>query len=505
MCLNKVAVRDYYRLVTGKGFGRVDYFPCGHCPACRQASANRRARRIRYHQPKGYTPYFVTLSYKDSSVPFVSRHDLLEAYSLSLDFKKYPDHIVPVSVYRDTSLIRSFGKTKLVKTPRNCIDVLPVDFSRYDFLSIKDLPTVRHCPPGRDPWFDVDKISVAYTPDSQKFLKRLRRFLTYYYGNKYRFTYYFCPEYGPTFSRFHMHYLIWFPSFLSQAKVRVLVRKAWPYADPRRTSQFTEVVKDSSSRYVASYINCDASVPQFLQENFKLRPSHSLAFGLYNDIFSLSSIISSFRQGSFRYNSTYIKKDGTISSVDLYYPKCVLYRYFPKVKGYSRLSRDTLFRLYIYPEKYLTHVPSYHRTTETGDPLYCTSLVDVYGIPIYMTDFECRNYIRRINYAYDEFALFGFDRFDFVRFVLDYLDGLSLDYYKNSQLGVSVFDSLFSFINLHDVCRGIVTNDTIYPLISEYSYDQLLPNNNPLDVSMSLNLIDQFNDNIKQRKISLLN
>ena len=64
MCTNTQLVYNKYI----KRFVRVN---CGHCPACQQAAANKRAARIRNNASYGTLPLSVTLTYSNDFVPHV--------------------------------------------------------------------------------------------------------------------------------------------------------------------------------------------------------------------------------------------------------------------------------------------------------------------------------------------------------------------------------------------------------------------------------------------------
>lgn len=56
------------------------YVPCGTCPSCLAAKANKRASLIRSTNPEGTTCYFVTLTYSNDFLPYVDLNELIRCY-----------------------------------------------------------------------------------------------------------------------------------------------------------------------------------------------------------------------------------------------------------------------------------------------------------------------------------------------------------------------------------------------------------------------------------------
>ena len=70
MCVNQ-------RWIVNKYNGKDFYVKCGHCEACLQEKAAKRATRIRNQVPiSGQMCLFVTLTYAPDSVPWVFKADL---------------------------------------------------------------------------------------------------------------------------------------------------------------------------------------------------------------------------------------------------------------------------------------------------------------------------------------------------------------------------------------------------------------------------------------------
>lgn len=494
MCTSKVYIKDKYR---PNHFG--NYFPCGKCKACKQQAAARRSRRIRYHRLDGYTPYFITLSYDNQFIPYIKRHELIDYhYEYLKALKSDPNASYDLPIYRQKKVewkgnkrVISFNEAPIayhtIKTP-------------YPFSSFSDLRGVCKILKNKERREIPYKISVAYSPDAQGFFKRLRSYMDYYFGkNKIALKYFYAPEYGPTTQRFHIHLLVWFPSWLSEYKVRFMCRKSWPYQTYYDDDNDVQIARDPSN-YLASYVNCSNNVSDFLQKEFRLRPSHSLAFGFDNRFFGLEQVLNAWRNGQFKYPIVRSDKNGLLFEDTVYYPQYVINRYFPKIKGYSRLTRTKVRDIMSHPTKYIRcEAPTGH-LTPSGIPLYYSPIIDRYGQSIAFTLDEARYLINRILNTYDRFYKpLGYSYAYYVNTVIDYNDSLSQYMYKESQTSLAS-NGIYEFYNLSDIHTDRIRNDTIFSLCDSLSDDSLDPNKFPQEIAMTVYYTDKFNSNIKQRK-----
>lgn len=515
MCVNKVYVRDLFHPRRG------NYFSCGRCPACLQARANKRSVRIAHHNPAGFIPYFVTLGYSNKSIPYVRISDLKEFQRLHQQGQLPLDAQLPV--YRDTVFCRR-GSSKLKKRPDTVVGFVDfTPFSSYYAIDNAGFSGLR-TKVGKDKFvYDTDKISIAFASDSQKFVKRLRRTLELAHGSDVPISYYYAPEYGPTTQRYHAHYLIWFPSYITENKVKRFIHKAWPFENPNRT--VIEVARNASS-YVSAYINCSADVSEYLRNAFPLRPSHSLAFGYEKDLFDLPTVLSSYFRGrNFKFISVGRDANGCLVETPTFYPQYVVSRFFPKFKGFSRLTRSKVVDALANPEKYFTFsklspkdyfeigrqysIYSYRDRVVTRDGdldvAKATRLVDVYGVPVFMTDTERLTTIGVINRAYARFAELGYNRLDFANIVYDYYVGRASALYADSQSHFNPIDNVLQFFNLPQVVNGKVNSDTVLRVLSTLPLGfEIGCNSLPDEVQLTKKLIDKFNKYIKIRKINSL-
>lgn len=500
MCVNKVYVRDYLRA------SRVgNYFACGRCPACLQSRADRRSRRIRYHTPEGFTSYFVTLTYSNKFVPYARKSDMLKQNESFFSSDGKSCDLLRVPIYRDYDF-RYYGKKKFIK--RNSDSV--VGYSRfvdspYDVSQMSGITYTHH---GKVVFHDSDKISVSFTPDSQNFLKRLRKNLSVSFGKIIPISYYSAPEYGPTNQRFHLHFLLWFPSCFSEWQVRSFCSKAWPYADRNKDSKFCEVARNPAS-YLASYVNCSSDVSLCLQRSFPLRPSHSLDFGVSSDLFSFQNVFDTWqKKKQFGFELSYVGSDGRPVQTFVRYPQYITFKYFPKFKGFSRINRDKIVNALINPEKFFSLSSSPSRFTENSLDIYPLLLGNSWNPFFEFSKYESRYTILRINRAYDlYFRPLGYERFDFANLVVDFWDDYYNNLYYESQQNLNSFLNLQAFYNIGSVHRGEISNESIKNVLDsavDFPENFFDPNSFVQEISESVRLTNKYDKNIKQRKLNCL-
>lgn len=324
MCLSPVKIQTD---LSRPWLHRTMYVPCGKCAVCRQKKANARTQKILSEQIRNgkYLTLFVTLTYDNEHIPYIKKSEIENARSLF--------------VYRGN---------------------LPIAYFRPEILQKNDLPFMenptKNLMPlmkkvnGKNIPFDNDKVSVCLYSDLQKFIKRLRINLQRKYGIKFR-SYYACSEYGKSSHRAHFHVLL-------QAKrefidtIEHCVRQSWTFCDWNKLETPIEIAKNAAS-YVSGYVSKLSSLPPFLRcKEFKPSFSHSQSFGLNRSDFEISSILQKIDTGNFdvpvKYES--IRGKNAIESY-LPLPRYVLYRYFPPIKGLSKLSTSQLFEICLRPEK----------------------------------------------------------------------------------------------------------------------------------------------------------
>lgn len=363
--------------------GRKMYVKCGKCPACLQEKAFARAQRIKNHAKPEYMNLFCTFTYCNQCVPYFDFKELVsspvlyskrdtyktkyfdedsafasgvfddvECLSLSEDTDSGFSEGQPykmVNVYRNSRVYHarcsSDYSTKLVrKHERVLLGSFPVKYPECDTTPYKYLRNSHST-----------RVGVCFYPDFQNFLKRLRQNLNRKkeYANLKLRGYYVCTEFGPTTQRPHLHAVISTENTEKEIEVwKCAIAEAWAFDNHNRAAKFCEIAKDASS-YVSSYVNCASYVPAVFQQSRTFRPSHhySKGYGFGNSSFSLSKILQAFEAGSLRYLRGHLK-DGSYAVDSCLFPKYVVHRFFPKFKGYCRLTCNEIESILLRPEKY---------------------------------------------------------------------------------------------------------------------------------------------------------
>lgn len=373
MCSHKTKIK--------KDDGRIFFVNCGKCSACQQAKANRIAAKIESNKIKdgNHINLFITLTYANEFLPYIKRDDLLQVVdSFSEGYRR---NYIPV--YRDYKVRRSRSKNFLSSTETfmqnywsegyqlhngimysdkvyedgSQIDyfTLPPDFVEGDVDILKhidELPNYRVCTfeNGKKEWIPnvEDKIGVCLMSDMQNFWNRFDKNLKRkynYYGEYSRFSTF---EYGEVTFRPHIHAVLQIEAD-AYAKVYQAIIDSWKYSDYDRLSRGIEIEKHASS-YVASYLVKSTDCPYlFTHSVFKPRYSFSHHAGLARPEFSLSSLVARIKARDLHYYKQ-VRKNGVLTTVRSLLPISVISYYFPKIKGFNKLSSDELARIYASPE-----------------------------------------------------------------------------------------------------------------------------------------------------------
>ena len=318
----------HQREITNKYTGHKLYVKCGHCESCLQEKAAYRVSRIKAQSSPDYDTVMVGLTYRRHCAPYVLRDD---AYKFSKGL------LSSLPVYRDTS----FRKVR-----QNA--VYDIDYSVTEGqVKLCDIDFVSKCSMQntRDLRGDPGKIGVTYYPDVQKFLARLRLNLKRNFNFNHEFKAFCCSEYGAGriegkgIFRPHFHLLFWIPKGTFEV-FRSAVVSSWPFGDLQNFPRSIERTYKASS-YVASYVNCGSDFPNFLKLYFPPKHSYSKGFGMSNKLFSLASVLEKFYRGHL---TLFVQKSDKVGMpvYELPFPKYVIHRYFPKFKGYNRITPTSL-------------------------------------------------------------------------------------------------------------------------------------------------------------------
>lgn len=449
MCVNGKYVYNRY-------IRRTLFVDCGKCPACKQAKAARRASRIRNNIKNGEIALFLTLTYRNEYVPYVWIKDVA-------------DGVNELEVYREKTvrLVRSkIGyRQKYAVGKGELIDKFLVDYPfRYED---EKYPVLR----GRK-----DRMGVLYYRDLQNFIKRLRINLKRDYGYEGVFTFFACSEYGPSTGRPHFHALIFIrPS--DEKMFRTAIVKSWPFADSSRTAKYIEVARDAAS-YVSSYVNCSSNIPSFLQSG-KFAPKHSYSkgFGLAHPAFQLSNILAQVDNGTCGYSKLQ-NRNGVKCIVDVPIPEYVINRYFPKLKGFTRLAPDTLAELLQRPSRLF----EFRRELDYSDD-------DLHRLSIRLA--HCLHYYLNVT---------GRSPLDYANDYLKVWRVRSSYCLRHSFDDVKPIDFGAFYENINEYVCGHVRSFSLDECNLSYYVED--PNEQPWRVKMTNNLLDLYIKMQKQRKVT---
>lgn len=395
MCTNKRKIRNKYT-------GNELYVKCGHCPACLQEKASYRVSRIKSNDSMDTDVLLVSLTYRRHDVPYIRRSEAFDfSRGLSSSLNVYRDND-----YRKVRQNASYDiNYKLISGTKV---ISSVDYiKQMDFHHCKDLVHKPGC------------IGVTYYPDLQHFLARLRLNLKRNFSYDKSFKVYSCSEYGSKSHRPHFHLLFWIPKGFSEV-FRSAIVSSWPYGDISKWRDKAVQVAFSASSYVASYVNCGSDFPPFLQQYFPPKHSYSKDFGFGNRLFQLPFILEKFKRGTLSYNLQKVE-NGLPTIVNVPFPKYVVHRYFPQIKGYNRIPPSSLCSVleriakpFVFNEELRPLGSSFY---EYGSSLDFSSLCSVYkpdsvddynfvnqmAFPVYYSDEEFYRYGVRLSNAYRRF------------------------------------------------------------------------------------------------------
>ena len=348
MCVNK-------REIT-LSTGRTMYFNCGHCPACQQEKAIKRSDRIRWQkQDKDLVPWFFVLSYDNKYIPYIRQSEFD-------DFVNKRSTVLPV--HRDFDCkwrqktnkegIRTYEKRDipLVK-PLAVLEASDFEYYGYkfDFDIYKNykLPLIRKWI-SRDKVIHIaDKSSVAWYSDVQNFIKRHKSYLTKKYEDEGKFfnpvvenyKYFVCTEYGEEAQRCHIHVVLWTPE-ISQDEILDSISQAWLYCDRSRIAERFGRAYDPAS-YVASYVNSRSSATTFYRyaKPFMCKHKISQDFGFAEDSFSAESLFQMYLR---RDCHVFVQRvrERKLTTDSIIVPKYVVSRFFPKYRGFHRLTSNEI-------------------------------------------------------------------------------------------------------------------------------------------------------------------
>ncbi len=324
-CFNPLILRD--------SRGYPFQVPCGKCFACQNNKRSSLSLKLRLEEYTSKYCYFLTLTYDDDHLPLFS----LGRDTCATEFIRVYPHSERL---RSDSLISDF-----------CSDLFEFDSSFVDkmdyysdFVLNYERKFNKHCVYGHGLY------ALLYYRDIQLFLKRLRKHIFKYYGEKIRL--YVIGEYGTKSLRPHWHCLLFFnSSTLSQAfedceNVGTTSRECYC---PRFLRPFWKFGICDSKRtngecynYVSSYVNQSSNFPKLLVLLSNQKAYHSVHLG---QILPLESFISAIQKGDFSFfeRQFYIDVYGSQNPYSVW--RSYYSRWFPKFTSSGSLSFEQTYRV----------------------------------------------------------------------------------------------------------------------------------------------------------------
>ena len=326
-------VKCFNPLVLHDPKGYPFQIPCGRCVACQNNKRSSLSLKLRLEEYTSKYCYFVTLTYDDEHLPLFS----VGSDSLAQDFLR----IYPYTErLRNDSLISDF-----------CSDFYDYDndfIDKMDYYCSFVLQYEQRY--GKSCVYGHGLYALLYYRDVQLFLKRIRKHILKYYGEKIRF--YIIGEYGTKSLRPHWHCLFFFDSSpLSQAfedcvNVGTTKRECWC---PRFLRPFWEFGIIDSKRtngeaynYVSSYVNQSSNFPKLLVLLSNQKAYHSIQLG---QILPKESFISAIQKGDFSFfeRQFYVDSFGVKNPYSVW--RSYYSRFFPKFTCSSQLSFEETYRV----------------------------------------------------------------------------------------------------------------------------------------------------------------
>lgn len=324
-CLHPLVLRDPR--------GYPYQVPCGKCVACLNNKRSSLSLKLRLEEYTSKYCYFLTLTYDDDNLPLFS---LGRDTSVTEFIRLYPFS----ERMRSDSLISDFC-SDFYEFDNDFIDKM--DYYS-DFVLNYERMYGKHCVYGHGLY------ALLYYRDIQLFLKRLRKHIFKYYGEKIRF--YVIGEYGTKSLRPHWHCLLFFnSSSLSQAfedcenvgttarpcYCPQFLRPLWEFGicDSKRTN-------GEAYNYVSSYVNQSSNFPKLLVLLSNQKAYHSILLG---QILPQESFVSAIQKGDFSFfeRQFYVDSFGVENPYSIW--RSYYSRFFPKFTCSGQLTFEQTYRV----------------------------------------------------------------------------------------------------------------------------------------------------------------
>lgn len=442
----------YRRYITNPYTGHWLTVSCGRCPACQQSKAIQRTNRIRNNYDeinKNMMVLFCTFTYRNSCVPYFNQFDFNDTgiFEVKRDSK--------VRYVRIPG--KRYGRKSFKKTELLCEldpEVFPKDVKFKSLRSFSQSSAV-----------NIERVGVVYNPDFANFIKRLSINLKRKYHYDKPLSYFYCSEYGPTTQRPHFHALFFIPFGYYQV-FKNAISSSWSFDDYRQCRRNIQIARNAAS-YVSSYVNKSGDLPDIFSKFKETRQAHhySQGFGFGKEAFSLASVVECFNRRDMHVDVPRFRDKAVVVDRVLL-PKYVINKYFPKFKGYCRLTSYEIAAIYERPEflleyeqkcslepedtrkivTFLLHKRAYaaDQGLSPGDFAWIGSQIHIIYSSNVLRDFYELQVEPNILEAYDNIK--DVDKFS-QPYLADYLDELS-DHYSNMPLyGLNEFPSIIAKTN----------------------------------------------------------
>lgn len=281
------------KVIYNKSLHEYVTVACGKCDYCKQHYLYQWQQRLKFHAQRSRYAIFFTLTYAPAVRPMV-KYENGRFYS--------QDIIREYTIGKNRNVIRKVENDNF-------------NF-KYDY--------------------DVCEFGYLRKKDVQMFMKRLRSLIHYehlklnsYFNEKV--SYFIAGEYGPKGLAPHFHGLLFFESPVTSKNINTFLHKAWKLGFINWSP-----AQHKSCEYVAKYIACSSDYPS-IYENSHLKPfflcSRKPIIGSY--FFDEKTISAMLVNAS---HKTCCSDIGRTKLVDVFMPRSLEMRIYPKIKGFSTLS-----------------------------------------------------------------------------------------------------------------------------------------------------------------------
>lgn len=248
----------------------VKTVPCGKCLYCRKSHGRTLNSLIHNEMQDATCVQFFTLTYHEYYLPRIILNSTGEEdypYSVPENatvIRHCPDIIRGTFLSKDekTEIYYPLSLThESIKLKNKEYKISSKLANEYNNSSSSDI--------------QQNHIGILYTPDLQKFFKRLRKALHTTYNKDIR--YFALAEYGGKHFRPHFHILI-FTKHFNATDIQTAVYQSWHFGNINYSGEPNNV--NAAISYVSSYVTATANTPILLEEISKTRTFHSKFFGL---------------------------------------------------------------------------------------------------------------------------------------------------------------------------------------------------------------------------------